>query len=86
MNLMEMIRLDSLVMRQFGLSAEEANGLIMAGRIYIGHVPADKPGVSVRTDTVLTLTEKAKQYASRSGYKLAKALQVFSPTVEGMTV
>ncbi len=83
---MEMIRLDSLVMKQFGLSAEEANGLIMAGRIYIGHVPADKPGASVRTDTVLTLTEKAKQYASRSGYKLAKALQCFSPTVQGMTV
>lgn len=83
---MKTIRLDALVVQQFGLSAEEANGLIMAGRIFIGHVPADKPGATVRADTVLTLTEKAKQYASRSGYKLAKALQCFSPSVQGLTV
>ncbi|MBR2406641.1 MAG: TlyA family RNA methyltransferase [Clostridia bacterium] len=83
---MESIRLDTLTMQQFGLSPEEANGLIMAGRIWIGHVPADKPGMSVAADTVLTLVEKAKKYASRSGYKLAKALQVFHQPVEGLTV
>lgn len=83
---MESIRLDALTMQQFGLSPEEANGLIMAGRIWIGHVPADKPGMSVAADTVLTLVEKAKKYASRSGYKLAKALQVFHQPVEGLTV
>ncbi len=83
---MERVRLDTLVMQQFGLSPEEANGLIMAGRIWMGHIPADKPGVSVPADTVLTLTEKAKKYASRSGYKLAKALEVFSQRVEGLTV
>lgn len=82
---MASIRLDALAMKQFGLSPEEANGLIMAGRIWIGHVPADKPGVSVPEDTVLTLTEKAKKYASRSGYKLAKALTVFGQSVEGVT-
>ena len=83
---MESIRLDTLAIQQFGLSPEEANGLIMAGRIWIGHVPADKPGMSVPTDTVLTLTEKAKKYASRSGYKLAKALEVFEQPVAEATV
>ncbi len=82
---MDSVRLDALVMQQFSLSAEEANGVIMAGRIWIGHVPADKPGMAVAADTVLTLLEKPKQYASRSGYKLAKALQVFHPTVQGLT-
>jgi 23S rRNA (cytidine1920-2'-O)/16S rRNA (cytidine1409-2'-O)-methyltransferase len=83
---MDSIRLDVLTMQQFGLTPEEANGLIMAGRIWIGHVPADKPGVSVPADTVLTLLEKEKRYASRSGYKLAKALTVFDQKVQGLTV
>lgn len=83
---MDSIRLDALTMQQFGLSPEEANGLIMAGRIWIGHVPADKPGLSVPADTVLTLLEKEKRYASRSGYKLAKALTVFEQAVQGLTV
>lgn len=83
---METIRLDALTQQQFGLSPEEANGLIMAGRIWVGHVPMDKPGTPVPTDTVLTLTEKARKYASRSGYKLAKALEVFGVDPAGLTV
>ena len=83
---MESMRLDALTIKQFNLSPEEANGLIMAGRIWIGHVPADKPGMMVPEDTVLTLLEKSKKYASRSGYKLAKALEVFSQSVQDMTV
>ena len=83
---METLRLDVLTQRQFGLSAEEATGLIMAGRIWIGHVPMDKPGTPVPGDTVLTMTEKARKYASRSGYKLAKALQVFGLDPAGLTV
>ena len=75
---MEMVRLDLLAREQLHLSPEEANGLIMAGRIWIGHVPADKPGMAVAADTVLTLLDKPKKYASRSGYKLAKALEVFA--------
>ncbi len=85
MKQVDSVRLDALVMQQFGLSTEEANGVIMAGRIWIGHVPADKPGMAVSADTALTLLEKPKQYASRSGYKLAKALQMFNPAVEGLT-
>ncbi len=83
---MSNVRLDTLVMQRFGLSPEEATGLIMAGRIWIGHVPADKPGLSVSPDTELTLLEKEKRYASRSGYKLAKALTVFHQSVENLTV
>lgn len=82
----ETIRLDALAARQFQLTPEEANGLIMAGRIYIGHVPADKPGLPVTSDTILTLREKPRKYASRSGYKLEKALSVFAVSPQGQTV
>ncbi len=80
------IRLDALAARQFGVSEQEAAALIMEGRVWMGHVPADKAGTTVKEDTVLTLRDKPKKYASRSGYKLEKALHVFPFDVEGKTV
>lgn len=74
-----------LVAARFGLTKEEANGLIMAGRVYADGVPADKPGMPVREQAVLTRKEKARRYASRSGYKLEKALDAFAVPVEGRT-
>ena len=74
---MATIHLSELVAKQFGLTDQEAIGVIMAGRVWIGEIPADKPGMPISDDTVLTLREKAKKYASRSGYKLEKALAVF---------
>jgi len=82
---MATVRLLDLTVRTFALSAEEANGLIMAGRIWSGHVPLDKPGMPVPEDTVLTLKEKARQYASRSGYKLQKALGLWDIDPTGLT-
>ena len=80
------IRLDQLAARQFGVTEQEAAAYIMEGRVYIGFVPADKPGTTVKDDTLLTLREKAKKYASRSGYKLEKALDCFSLDVTGLQV
>ncbi len=82
---MDTIRLDVLAAQQFAVPLEEAAGLIMAGRVYIGHVPADKPGQPVVPGTVLTLREKPRKYASRSGYKLEKALGVFGVDPAGKT-
>ena len=83
---MATIRLDELAARQWDISREEAAALIMEGRVFIGQTPADKPGTAVAADTVLTLREKARKYASRSGYKLEKALRVFPLDVAGQTV
>lgn len=83
---MATIRLDELAARQWHISREEAAALIMEGRVWIGQVPADKPGTAVAADTVLTLREKARKYASRSGYKLEKALRHFALDVTGQTV
>ena len=57
---MDTIRLDELAMQQLGVSRQEADGLIMAGRIFIGEIPADKAGTPVPADTVLTLRERRK--------------------------
>ena len=81
-----MVHLSELVAAQFGLTEQEYVGVIMAGRVWIGETPADKPGMPVAEDTVLTLREKAKKYASRSGYKLEKALSVFAVDPQGLTV
>lgn len=78
-----MIRLDDLASQTFGVSREEAAALIMEGRVWMGQIPADKPGTSVADDTVLTLREKARKYASRSGYKLEKAIAYFDLDVAG---
>lgn len=83
---METKRLDALASEQFSVPITEAAALIMEGRVYIGAVPADKPGTSVAADTVLTLKEKARKYASRSGYKLEKALAVFDVDPTGLRV
>lgn len=83
---METLRLDALAAKQFGVSVTEAAALIMEGRVYIGEVPADKAGTPVAADTVLILKEKAKKYASRSGYKLEKALKVFETNPKGKRV
>lgn len=83
---METIRLDELTARRFGVTHEEAVGLIMAGRVTVGGVPADKPGEPVAGDAVLCLKDKTRKYASRSGYKLEKALSVFGIDPSGCTV
>lgn len=80
------VRLDVLTSRQLKVPREQALALIMAGRVEIDGVPADKPGEQVPENTVLTLKEKAKKYASRSGYKLDKALNSFMIDVTGLTV
>ena len=74
---MENIRTDQLVAQQLNVDVNTAAALIMEGRIWIGNVPADKPGTPLPADTVITCREKAKKYASRSGYKLEKALAHF---------
>ena len=83
---MAQIRLDKLAAATFGVSETEAAALIMEGRVWIGETPADKAGTQVPDTTVLTLREKAKKYASRSGYKLERALDVWGIDPSGRTV
>ncbi len=80
------MRLDALAAEQFHIDVATAAALIMEGRVWIGDVPADKAGTLTPVDTVLTLKEKARKFASRSGYKLEKALAHFAVDPTGLTV
>lgn len=83
---METMRTDELAARQLNTDIATAAALVMEGRIWIGDVPAEKPGTPLPVDTILTCREKAKKYASRSGYKLERALSHFSVNPAEKTV
>lgn len=83
---METMRLDLLVSQTHHISEQQAAALIMAGRVRVNALPADKPGMPVSADAQITVLEKARKYASRSGYKLEKALRVFGVDVTDQTV
>ena len=78
--------MDELVAQTYQLSTQQAAALIMAGRVRVHGLPADKPGMPVSADAPVILLEKPRKYASRSGYKLEKALRHFRANVTGRTV
>ncbi len=71
-------RLDVLLSeRQLAKSREHARALIMAGVVYIGGVKADKAGMPVDENAVITVREDPIPFVSRGGLKLQKALATF---------
>ncbi len=78
------IRLDELLIKR-GLvdSLELARALIGAGHVYVDENVADKPGSLYRIDCLVRLKEK-KQYVSRGGHKLEKALAHFHLSASGL--
>lgn len=79
-------RLDLLV-TQRGLadSQQQAQRLIMAGRVKVGDQISDKPGTRVPSGSEITV-EVGSPFASRGGFKLAAALDAFRLDVRGWTV
>jgi len=78
-------RVDSLLAEQ-GLapSREQAQRLIMAGRVYVGEVRVDKPAQLLPPDAQLVLRGEVEQFASRGAHKLEKALRHFEADVQGL--
>jgi 23S rRNA (cytidine1920-2'-O)/16S rRNA (cytidine1409-2'-O)-methyltransferase len=80
-------RLDvELVRRGLARSREHASDLIRTGRVTVSGAPATKASTQVDTDAAVEVEEPRRQpdYASRGGYKLAGALDAFTPL--GLTV
>lgn len=78
-------RLDLLlVSRGYFESREKAQRAIMAGGVRIGEQPADKPGMRVAEDAVLTV-KTAQRYVGRGGLKLEAALARFGIDPTGAT-
>lgn len=76
-------RLD-ILLHERGLaeSRAKAQGMIMAGEVFVNQVMVDKPGTRFADDVVITV-KAMPQYVSRGGDKLAGALKDFHFDVTG---
>lgn len=77
-------RLDVLLVQQ-GLanSRELAKAYIMAGNVYVDGQKEDKAGTKVAVTAKLEVKGNQMKYVSRGGYKLEKAMDVFSIRLDG---
>ena len=72
-------RLDvALVERGLAESRQKAQAVILAGDVRIEGQRADKAGVLVASDAIITVAGNNLRYASRGGLKLAGALEEFA--------
>ncbi|MEW6447017.1 MAG: TlyA family RNA methyltransferase [Bacillota bacterium] len=80
-------RLDSALVRQgYFSSRERAREAVVAGRVFINGLPADKPSRLVSPDDIIEVRGDPLPYVSRGGIKLAHALQVFGISLAGLVV
>ena len=66
-------------------SREQAKRLIMAGKVLVNEIIADKSSVIIKETDEIRIKEKLK-YVSRGGLKLEKALEVFPVNVANLSV
>jgi 23S rRNA (cytidine1920-2'-O)/16S rRNA (cytidine1409-2'-O)-methyltransferase len=72
-----------LVRRELCTSREQAQRMVLAGRVRVNGQIADKPGRRVRADDRLEVVEP-ERYVSRGGYKLEHALHAFGLEMTGV--
>jgi 23S rRNA (cytidine1920-2'-O)/16S rRNA (cytidine1409-2'-O)-methyltransferase len=78
-------RLDKLVLeRGLAPSRERAKALIMAGQVVVNDHLADKAALMVDLEAEIRLKGEPLPYVSRGGLKLAKGLEAFELSVEGL--
>ena len=78
-------RLDrTLVLRALAQSREQADQLILSGKVQVDGMPVDKPARLVSSDTRIEILGEGEPYVSRSGRKLEAALDVFHINPEGL--
>lgn len=77
-----MQRLDmEMARRRLAHSREQAQRLIMAGRVRVNSRPAAKPDLRVDSGTPIAVVGDAAEYVSRGAYKLLAALDHFAVNV-----
>ena len=78
-------RLDVLLTEKgFFESREKARIAIMEGLVFVNKAISDKPGTQVAEDAFLEVKGDTCPYVGRGGYKIAKALDVFSLDPAGL--
>lgn len=58
-------------------SRERAKTTIMAGLVYVNGQKADKAGTMIAEDAAIEVRDSGKQFVSRGGHKIEKALDYF---------
>ena len=79
-------RLDQLLVER-GLAASwaQAQGLILAGQVWVRDQAVTKPGHNFANDIPITLQGPSHPYVSRGGEKLAHALEIFALSPQGQS-
>jgi 23S rRNA (cytidine1920-2'-O)/16S rRNA (cytidine1409-2'-O)-methyltransferase len=78
------VRVDKLVWeRGLARSREDAQALILAGKVQVNGQKIGKPGTAVPGDCEIRVLGEARKYVSRGGLKLEKALDYWSIEVAG---
>lgn len=78
-------RLDrELVRRELFPTRSAARNAINAGYVSVDGAVVGKPALGVAADTPIEVSDEARHYVGRGGYKLAAALQEFALDVSGL--
>ncbi len=79
-------RLDSFIVEKgFVKSRQRAKALIMAGKVLVNDVLADKPGTLIVDDAIVIVKQDDNPFVSRGGLKLEEALKNIPISVKGFT-
>lgn len=79
------IRLDKLLLeKDLAETRQRAQALIMAGKVLVDKMPADKPGRLVRKDVDITVKTPDIPYVSRGALKIEEAIRKNSIHLNGL--
>ena len=79
-------RLDVLLVEKgFFESREKAKAVIMSGVVFVNNQKADKAGAQFDENSAVEVRGNSMRYVSRGGYKLEKALEAFTISLDGKT-
>lgn len=70
------------ICEQYEMTEFEANGVILAGKVFINQVACTSVKYNIKKGDKIHLKYKKEKYVTRSGYKLEKALSVFQVDVK----
>ena len=77
-------RLDSLLVeKELAQSGNQAQALIMSGRVTVDGKKVEKPGTAVKKDSEVVVEHDPRRFVSRGGLKLEKAITEFDIDVRG---
>ncbi|HBA96741.1 MAG TPA: TlyA family rRNA (cytidine-2'-O)-methyltransferase [Lachnospiraceae bacterium] len=77
-------RLDVLLVKRcLAESREKAKAVIMAGDVFVNGQREDKAGTTFAEDAIIEVRAASMKYASRGGYKLEKAVNLWKIQLDG---